>query len=764
MAQLTFEVASILFSKDGFAAVRTTNGASVSGKFRPVEGLVYKADGQWESHPTYGPQFKVASALAQKLTTPEALGRFLSRKLKGKGIGEAVIGHLVTACSESNLDLEAMLDNNERELLIDCVGKRNESKVDILLKHWADVKPQADLVSPLLGLGLSDAAADSCVHMWGKEAYEQVTKYPYQLMLKVSGVSFLTADKIARGMGQIGLQDTVRLEAALATGLRDATSLGDLGVLRRTLITKTLPLVNESVLENGRRKLAPGVELVVPSSLLESTLDDMIKSTKHAGTEFGFARTLIEYPDSKGNSVVWYKPLVDAEDAIAKRIVSFDAKPRHDLIANLGKFCARHAAVLAPEQEAAVKMALTHPVSVITGGPGCGKSFLLKVLLTALDSADIKGHLCAPTGKAAKRITESTGRPASTIHSLLGAKPTGGWNFDQHNPLTAGYLVIDEASMVDTELMDGALAAAESNCRIILVGDVDQLASVGPGQVLRDLINSEVLPVTRLTRGFRFSGGIASAARKINAGVYPESSEDGQFVLVETEEPAKAILEAAKELKKSGVDEDDIQILAPTHKGTAGCVELNAVMQGLFNPITAKSAPSLKRESGTIYPGDRVIQLKNEKELRIVNGDIGLVESISASKGDVVLNLPDRDKSIHMTSEKAQNLGLAYAITVHKSQGAEAPYVLMALDPASVFMLRRNLVYTGITRGSKQVMLFTSPSTLASAVRRGEPIEGSRRTSLVEKLKAAYALKVSSVTASAAPSSATMSDYEDLPF
>lgn len=764
MSELTFEVASILFSKDGFAAVRTTNGASVNGKFRPVEGLVYKADGKWETHPTYGPQFKVVSAVAQKLTTPAALGRFLARKLKGTGVGESVIGHLVTACTEGNLDLESMLDNNERELLIDCVGKRNASKVDVLLKHWASVKPQADLVSPLLGLGLSDAAADSCVQMWGKGAYEQVTKHPYQLMLKVAGVSFLTADKIARNMGKIGLQDTVRLEAALATGLRDATSMGDLGVLRRTLITKTMPLVNESVVENGRRKLAPDVELVVPSSLLESTLDDMIKSTKHAGAEFGFARKLIEYPDSKGNSVVWYKPLVDAEDAIARRLTEFDAEPRPDLIADLGKFCARHSAALAPEQETAVKMALTHPVLVITGGPGCGKSFLLKVLLTALDAAGLKGHLCAPTGKAAKRITESTGRPAATIHSLLGVKATGGWNFDQNNPLSAGYLVIDEASMVDTELMAAILAATPTKCRVIIVGDVDQLASVGPGQVLRDLINSEVIPVTRLTRGFRFSGGIASAARKINAGVYPESSEDGQFVLVETEEPAKAILEAAKELRKSGINENDIQILAPTHKGTAGCVSLNAAIQGLFNPITSKKSPSLKRESGTIYPGDRVIQLKNEKELRLVNGDIGLVEYISSSKGDVVLNLPDRDKSVNLTSEQAQNLGLAYAITVHKSQGAEAPYVLMALDPASVFMLRRNLVYTGVTRGSKQVMLFTSASTLASAVRRGEPVEGSRRTSLVEKLKATFSLKAATTTAPAKSIAATISDFEDVPF
>lgn len=766
---LTFQVADIKFAKDGFHIVRTTRGDSVSGKFAARIGHCYKADGRWETHPVYGPQYKLDSAVSIRMTSPEALGRFLSLQMKGKGVGEAVIGALVEACKADNLDLEELLDKSKRDVLVECVGSRNAKKIDALLAEWPKIKPAADLMSPLLGYGLSEAMAETVLALYGKKAIEMVEDFPYELILRVDGVSFLTADKIAMKVGRVNKTDPIRLRAALSTGMRDATSNGDVGVRRKTLLDKTMPLVNESILENGRRKMAPGVVPVVSQELLAKVLDEMIRGvyTDEEGAECGFASNLLEFPDDKGEKVVWYKPLVDAELLIAQRLAQFSAPARLDLVARVDEFASALGAKLAPEQHAAVEMVLKYPVSVVTGGPGCGKSFMLKVVLAALDAAGLRGNLTAPTGKAAKRITESTGRPAQTIHSLIGFAPGGRCAFDQTCPLPAKYLVIDEASMVDTELMAAQLNAASDDCRIIIVGDVDQLPSVGPGQVLRDIIRSGTVPVTRLTKGFRFSGGIAAAARTINSGVMPESSDDGQFVVVDTETPTQDLLNAVKELLRDGVAEDDIQVLSPTHRGDAGCTALNKAMQSLLNPEPrGGTTQKLRRDNGDIRVGDRVIQVKNDKELKLVNGDIGWVDGLSSDL-NVMFSLPDRDKPVMMNRNQAQHLNLAYAITVHKSQGAEAPYVLVALDKSASFMLRRNLVYTGVTRGSKKVIVFASRTTLAGAVHRGEPPEGSRRTSLVSKLTA----RMPSLSVAAAPvkkvdalASAMLLEIDDLPF
>lgn len=743
--QLTFQVADIKFAKDGFHIVRTTAGDSVSGKFAARVGYCYKAVGRWEVHPVYGPAFKLDSAETTRMHTPEALGRFLSLQMKGKGVGDAVIGALVEACKTDKLDLEQLLDRSERDILVECVGSRNAKKIDKLLDIWPSIKPAADLISPLLGYGLSEAQAENLVGMYGASAVSVVEDDPYALILTLEGVSFLRADSIAMKVGRITKTDPVRLRAALSTGLRDATNNGDLGVSRKALVTKTLPLVNESVMENGRRKLAPGVPLVVSEERLEEVLSAMIAGQPLPGESSGscgFASQLLEAPDEKGVTVVWYRPLIEAEKRIARRMSRFDAAPREDLVAVLHSLIAADGVVLAPEQLAALEMVLRNPVSVVTGGPGCGKSFILKLLMRTLDSAKLVGVMAAPTGKAAKRITESTGRKAQTQHSLIGFAPGGDCRHNESDPLEADYIVIDEASMDDTELMAATLGAVKDSCRVIIVGDVDQLPSVGPGQVLRDIIRSGVIPVTRLTKGHRFSGGIAEAARAVNRGEVPESSADGQFLFVETENPLEALLDAVQELRASGIRPDELQTLSPTNKGDAGCESLNRAMQRMFNPESQEhEALKLRRDNGDIFAGDRVIQVKNDKEIGLVNGDVGWVDSLTE---DLVLalSLADRDKPVMLTRQSSQHLKLAYAITVHKSQGAEAPVVLIALDGAAVFMLRRSLVYTAITRGIKHVRVFSSRRVMLSAVRRGEPPEGSRRTTLVSKLRAAFPSRV----------------------
>lgn len=741
--KFTFQVSEIKFSKDGFVIVRTTKGESVAGKFAAREGVCYSAEGAWDKTSPkalmYGPTFKLESAVAVRMTSPAALGRFLTLQMRGKGVGETVISALVECCEDEKLDLEELLDKNEYDTLVEMVGKRNRSKIEKLLEVWPKIKPAADIMSPLLGYGLSEAMAESVVALYGNRAIQMVEDHPYELILRVSGVSFLTADRIAMKVGRIGRTDPLRLRAALSNGMQAATSNGDIGVRRKTLVDKTLPLVNEAVIENGRRKLAPGVPLVVSRELLDEVLDEMIsgKYVDEDGMECGFSARLVQFADEKGELVVWYAPLVDAEQNIARRLSRFCAPARPDLVAVVDRFAAEAGMTLSAEQRAGVVMALTSPVSVITGGPGCGKSAMLKVLLAIFDHAKLQGNLAAPTGKAAKRITEATGKPAQTVHSLIGFAPGGKVSFDQANPLSAAFLVLDEWSMGDTELTSALLEAAHNRCRIILVGDVDQLPSVGPGQVLRDIIRANVIPVTRLTKGFRFSGGIAAAAREINAGKVPESTEDEQFIFVETETPAQALMDAVKDIRATGaVSDDDIQVLAPVHRGDAGCMALNQAMQALLNPEPRSgTAQRIRRDSGDIRVNDRVIQNKNDRELGLVNGDIGWVTAMSSDKGSIELTLPDKDLPVKMGSNQTNNLSLAYVITVHKSQGAEAPYILIALDRSASFMLRRSLVYTAVTRARNKVMVFSSRDTFSSAVRRGEPPEGSRRTSLVSKLQ-----------------------------
>jgi exodeoxyribonuclease V alpha subunit len=739
---LTFQVGTIRYSKEGFNIVITTNGDNVSGKFNAIMGHCYQAEGKWETHPTYGPQFKLSSAVSVRIATPEELGRFLTLQLKNKGVGEVVIGTLVASCKEDNLNLEELLDRNQRDTLIECVGKRNEKKVDILLGLWPSIKPKADLVSPLLGYGLSEAMAESAIALWGKGAVQYVEEHPYDLILHIDGVSFLKADSIAMKVGRVGKQDPLRLRAALSTGLQQATSSGDIGVKRSLLLKRTRVLVNESRLEGGKRVLVPGVPLAVPDELLDKTLNDMVagKPLDEDGKDCGFSSQLVEFPDAKGEMVVWYTPLIEAEKMIAKRLAQFNAPAlKPSVLADISMFATRMGVKLAAAQHAAVEMVLTYPASIITGGPGTGKSTTLKTLLAMLDAQGLRGALVAPTGKAAKRITETTGRVAFTVHSLIGWNGGSTCAFDQTTPMTYQYLVVDEASMVDTELMAMLLNAAANSCRIILLGDVDQLPSVGPGQVLRDLINSGVLPVTRLTQGFRFSGGIAEAARAINRGEMPETTDDGQFVFVETETPAQDLLDMVRTLLKDGVNESDIQVLSPTHKGGAGCESLNLAMQAYLNPERTPGASArLKRDSGDIRAGDRVVQKKNDKELKLVNGDIGWLDAIP-SDAPISFSLPDRPEPVLMTVNQAQHLRLAYCITVHGSQGSEAPIVLLALDASAAFMLRRNLPYTGVTRASQKAIVFSSRNTFTSAVRRGEPPEGSRRTSLVPKLHEAFA-------------------------
>lgn len=773
LESLTFQVAEIRFAKDGFNIVKTTRGDSVSGNFHAQLGYVYKGEGTWDRTSAralqWGPTFKLESAISIRVTENSALGRLLVLRLKGLKIGEHFIAGLVQACEEEGEELEKLLDSSNRERLLEFTGIRNQHKIDLILEKWPTIKPQVDLISPLLGYGLTELMAEKLITAYGNAAVEKVRSRPYELILEMDGISFLTADNIAKKVGIIAPQNPLRIQAAFATGLHNATVNGDIGVPRAELLKHTSLLVNEVITENGRRKLKPGVLPAVSNELLEQTLDNMLagKAVLTDGGKCKFSSSLVEGVDSKGVKVIWYKPLLQAEEAIAECISELNAEPRLDLVEQLQDIAEKaNMPPLAAAQLSAAQMVFSNPISIITGGPGCGKSFILKLLLETFKKAHIRGDLVAPTGKAAKRITESTGCRATTIHNLLGYSPAG-TGFNKHNKLASQFLVMDEASMADVEITAALFNALPRNCRVILVGDVDQLPSVGPGQVLRDLIRSNRIPKTRLTKGWRFSGGIAEAAKLINAGKMPESTADGQVEVIETETPSDELIAKFKELINSGVNPDDIQVLSPTNKGKAGCEALNTAVQSLINPIPPKKHYSnmIKRPAGSIHVGDRVIQTKNDKLSGLVNGDICWIESIDSNSGNVEISLPNDLNRKVLEKNKTDNLRLAYCITIHKSQGAESPYILLSLDPSATFMLRRSLVYTGLTRAKQKVIVFSNRNTLQRAVRIGEPPEGSRRTTLVEALKKYIPEEISETNLNPAPtkenSSLMFADIED---
>lgn len=740
--RLIFQVERIFHTNPttGWCAVQATSvdvetgrRYNISGKFKAKTGQVYNATGWWKTHPTYGRQFETDQVTSVRIQTPFALARFLGMNVAG--IGPMAVSALA---DELGPRLETVLDTADRDALVEVVGKK---KADAILLAWPTIKPEADLISPLLGYGLTEAMADTLVKQLGGTALTFVEEDPYGLMLRVDGISFATADKIAMKVGKIGRQDPIRLRAALSSGMRLATSNGDVGVLRADLVKSTMLLVNPCEIDGNRRYLIEDA-IDVPAAVLEATLDTMISAS--GDDRCGFSEQLVEFADDKGTMAVWYKPLVAAEKVIARGLRRFRAPARPDLVERIPVIARELGMTLAPEQEAAVRNALLFPVSVITGGPGVGKSATLKVLLAVLEEAGEVGYQVAPTGKAAKRITESTGRMASTIHTRFEIVPGRALPYSEKTPLPTDYIVFDEMSMADTETTATAVWGLPGKCRVILVGDVDQLASVGPGQVLRDVIRSECVPVTRLTRIFRqgAGSGIVTAAAAINSGKMPSTTEDKQFELVPTDTPAQDLLAAFKALVASGVKESDIQVLAPAHKGAAGCVSLNQALQAYLNPERHPGGTvlRLRRDSGDIRVGDRVIQNKNEAQLGLVNGDIGLLSEIDKDSGVIQLMLADRPHPIEVPADKSASLKLGYCITVHKSQGAEAPCVLIALDASTSRMLSRNLVYTAVTRGSQKVILFTAPDTLRRAVHKGEPPEGKRRTNLVSELREQFGL------------------------
>ncbi len=677
--------------------------------------------GRWTSHPKYGKQFEVFSYATVLPATVQGIQRYLGSGLI-KGIGpvmaERMVGHF-------GVDIMHIIEEfPERLIEVDGLGPKRTA---MITAAWAEQKAIKEVMVFLQGVGVSTSLAIRIYKKYGDKSVDVVRAEPYRLASDVWGIGFKTADTIAASVG-IARDSPERIKAGLAYTLSEAADDGHCYLPAPNLIADAAKI------------------LEVPTEMIAPCLDEL------AAVE-GVVRE--ELPpvaeDSPPVPAVYLPPFYQAERSVAAallRLLSASAdRPAGfasvDWDKALGWLRERTGASLAPEQEDAVRLALTSRVAVLTGGPGCGKSFTVRSIVELAKARRAKVILVAPTGRAAKRLAELTGHEAATIHRLLQLRPGGDASFDADNPLDADLLVVDETSMVDVILANKLVKAIPPGAHLLLVGDVDQLPSVGAGEVLRDMLAAGTLPVVRLTKIFRQAqqSGIVVNAHRINAGEQPALGDFGDFFWFgcdDTEQTAALVVDivARRIPAKFGLDpRRDVQVLCPMHRGPAGAGNLNLLLQEALTPYR-DGQPERRYGARVFRVGDKVTQLRNNYEkgaAGVFNGTVGVVTGMSLEDHKLTV-LTDEDEPIDYGFDELDELAHAYAVTIHRSQGSEYPTVVIPLTMASWLMLQRNLIYTGVTRAKKLVVLVGSRRALAIAVRTKGA--GRRHTALDYRLAA----------------------------
>jgi exodeoxyribonuclease V alpha subunit len=678
--------------------------------------------GRWTSHVKYGKQFEVHSYTTVLPATEQGIRRYLGSGLI-KGIGPVMAERMV---NHFGVDIMHVIDNEPDRLIeVDGLGPKRSKRIK---DAWAEQKAIKEVMIFLQGVGVSTSLAVKIYKKYGDEAIQTVQQEPYKLAADVWGIGFKTADTIAASVG-IAKDSPERIKAGLAYTLSEAADDGHCFLPEPALIADAAKILD------------------VPAGQIAPRVADL------AAEEGAVCEELPGRAEDGGPlPAVYLPPFFHAERSLAaalRRLLSgaADRLPGFQTVDWDKAFSwlrGQTGADLAPEQADAVRLALTSKVAVLTGGPGCGKSFTVRSVVELARARKAKVILAAPTGRAAKRLAELTGHEAATIHRLLKLQPGGDPEFDASNPLDADLVVIDETSMVDVILANKLVKAIAPGAHLLLVGDVDQLPSVGAGEVLRDMIGAQTLPVVRLTKIFRQAqqSGIVVNAHKINAGRPPSLSEFGDFFWFnsdETEATASLVADivARRIPAKFGLDpRRDVQVLCPMHRGPAGAGNLNILLQEALTPYR-EGAPE-RRYGGRVFRvGDKVTQLRNNYDkgaAGVFNGTVGVVTGMSLEDHKLTV-LTDEDEQVDYDFDELDELAHAYAVTIHRSQGSEYPAVVIPLTTSAWMMLQRNLLYTGVTRAKKLVVLAGSRRALAAAVRTKGT--GRRHTALAHRLQQA---------------------------
>ncbi len=684
-------------SADGLATVVGT-----LPELSPGEHL--RLQGQWDNHPKHGPQFKAEVCEQTLPATVAGIQGYLGSGMI-KGIGPRFAERIVGLFKEDTFTI--IESNPERLLEVPGIGADRAQKITTA---WQEQKQVKEIMVFLHGHGVSTNLAVKIYKTYGDAALETVQKNPYQLERDIYGVGFKTADRIAQALG-LPPEHPSRIEAGIVFALNEMINEGHVYAPKELLAQRAIEL-----LEVSPELISPALERLAQD---ERIRPEMIPSNdKDEGRP---TRAVAESQAAYGGTpVIYLTPLYFGEKGMAERLRTL-ANPKAS--SKTPSQAAFPDETLSEEQQAAVTMALTHPVSILTGGPGTGKTTCLKALITTLAAQHKRFALASPTGRAAKRLSEATGHPASTIHRLLEFSPMDGFKHNDENPLDLDFLVVDEASMLDLLLTNHLLKAVRPGTHALFVGDIDQLPSVGAGDVLRNLISSGIAPVTRLTTIFRQAANskIITNAHLINQGKFPIfSKEDGDFFLFAAEDAASAadwIVTVVTERipQKFGFDAvRDIQVLAPIYRGPAGVIALNERLQERLNP-PANNKPERKL-LGTIFRlGDKVMQTQNNYDKDVYNGDIGFIRSMDIIEQVLVVDFDGRSATYDWSD--ADQLTLAYVVSVHKAQGSEFPVVVMPVVTQHYTMLQRNLLYTAITRARKLCVLAGSRRAISMAVR-----------------------------------------------
>ena len=660
-------------------------------------GSVLLCRGEWKVDKRYGSQFVAATWEETMPATVYGIEKYLGSGLV-KGIGPRFARAIVQRFGTETIDI--IETEIERLYEVPNIGRKRVAKIR---ESWEKQKDIKNVMLFLQGYGVSTAYAAKIYREYGKESIDKVRENPYRLADDIWGIGFKTADGIAAKMGY-EKEDPRRCRSGILYTLGQLSDEGHVYAGEEQLVKTAGQLLEAG--ETAIRDTLAGM-LQAEDLILDK---DAIYLPPFYHAECGTSRRLRDLAESTGRSL--FDGLFDPSSLTAETGIEYDEV-----------------------QLAAIRQAVTSKVMVLTGGPGTGKTTTTQGIIAALKKAGLRVLLAAPTGRAAKRMSEATGMEAKTIHRLLEYNPQDGYKRNDENPLEGDALIVDECSMIDILLMNNLLKAVPVGMRLVLVGDIDQLPSVGAGNVLRDVIDSQRIPVVRLVRIFRQAqkSRIVMNAHTINQGRFPDTSNgrDTDFFFMREDDPERAaetIVRLVKERLPRAYREspDRIQVLTPMQRGVVGAANLNLLLQQALNP----SGPSLGRGGYTYRQGDRVMQLRNNYAKEVFNGDLGYIREVDTEERTLKVDFDGKWVEYDVT--ELDELTLAYATTIHKAQGSEYPIVVMPVLMTHFVMLQRNLIYTGITRAKKICVLIGATKALAYAVRNMSVLK--RNTSLRERL------------------------------